>query len=289
MKKLIKMHSLLFLTILSSNLHAKCVTDAVIIKHESGFGISFGSGGSKSNYGDSSMVNVPLTINGEQACFKKKSKFEVKTVEKNDFSKGIFTITPLDVEFENVPTPTTRQYIFADRTSHKTQTKFYTMSFICSGEIPLSIEASSDSYIELALKSEMAAVNTTTIIATGIAAKNLENTNYNSKQKEAFEFFADKYKLDTGKTSDTACCGQKVPSILTSTSVQSLTGIERAITSSFTTMSSYVPNGCENQFSDKMKNYLIENYEQNESLKDFKVSKGWFNKNLKFEWKNIKN
>lgn len=45
-----------------------------------------------------------------------------------------------------------------------------------------------------------------------------------------------------------------------------------------------VPNGCSNDFATSMKNYQLENYEANDSLKDYKVKKKWFSDDLVFEW-----
>lgn len=276
----------LFLFLFAINSHAKCITDAVVIKHQTGFGISFGSGGSKSSFNDGSSVNVPFSINGEAACFRKSSAFSIKTEEKKGSTIGKLTITPQKVEFENVPEAKTKQYFFADKSNDPLQTKFYSMSFICSGEIPLSIEATSDSYLEIDHKTREASVNVSTVFATGAAAENLKKRSFNYKADETFKFFADKYQFGSEKTADTVCCNQKIPSIFTSTSIESLTGVERAITSSFTTMGSKVPNGCSKDFEDKMKKYLIENYKENESLEPFDVSKKWFKDDLVLEWKN---
>jgi hypothetical protein len=264
------------------------VTDAIIMKHESGFGISFGSGGGKSSFNDAHSVNVPLTINGEPACFRKKNSFNIKTEEKTDITKGKLVISPLEVEFENVPESHSKQYIFADKSNDPFQTKFYTMSFVCSGEIPLSVDATSDSYLEVAAKSNSAEVSISSTFAIGAAADNLKKKRNDPKAEATFNFFSEKYGFENIEKVDQVCCNQKIPSILTSTTINSLTGVERAIASTFTTMGSRVPNGCSKDFSTKMKNYLIENVDQNESLEPFKKSKKWFKNDLVFEWKNQK-
>lgn len=84
---------------------------------------------------------------------------------------------------------------------------------------------------------------------------------------------------------DKPCCTEyKIPSIFSDTSVSSLSGIQRAIASSFSTMGANVPNGCSNDFAETMKNYQLENYTANESLKDYKIKKKWFSDDLVFEW-----
>jgi len=266
------------------HLQAKCNTDAVVYKKETGFGISLG-GGFKSSFEESSSVNVPFSINNEPACFKKKSNLKIFTETKDDFSSGKFVITPTSVEFENVPNAHTKQYIFIEKMSEPYQLKFYTMNFICSGEMPLSIEAATDNYLEIDLKSK-AALNTsvTTVFATGAAAKNINNK-VNSSADEAFNFYRKLFQTKSDQNPDTVCCNQKIPSIFSSTSIEAMSGIERSIATSFTTMAKNVPNGCSKDFSEKMQKYLIENYQQNESLEPFDISKKWFKDDLIFKWK----
>ena len=208
MQKLIILISVLF----NSQLHAKCNTDAVVYKKETGFGISLG-GGIKSSFEESSSVNVPFSLNDQPACFKKKSNLKIYTENKDDFSAGKFVVTPTIVEFENVPNAHTKQYIFIEKIAEPYQLKFYTMNFICAGEMPLSIEAATDNYLEIDLKSK-AALNTsvTTVFATGAAAKNLNNK-INPAADEAFNFYRTLFQAKSDQNPDTICCNQKIPSI----------------------------------------------------------------------------
>lgn len=270
----------------SSNLNAACNTGAIEYKHETGFGISLGSGGAKTKYNDSTSINVPLTLNGEQACFRKKNKLSLKAVNSKESDTGKIIISPMVAEFENIPNPMVRQYLFVEKNKEKTQTKFHTMSFVCAGELPLSVEAASDSYSKIYVDSNKTEVNVTTVFATGIAAENISNSRRALSSQGTFDFFAKIYKLKTSKELDsTVCCTQKIPSIISDSSINSLAGIERTIASSFTTLGAKVPNGCSSEFAESMTPYLIENYEMNDSLKDYKVSKKWFSSDLVFEWK----
>lgn len=275
-----------FSLFITAPLHAACNTGAIVYKKQTTYGISIGGGGAKSEWGDSSSINVPLTINGQQACFRKKTKFTLKAENSQNVDEGKITISPMKTEYENIPEPSTRQYLFVEKNAEKISTKFHIMSFICSGEIPLSIEATSDSYAKVLQNSSQVNVSVTTVFATGQAAENLNKAKIKYAASETFSFFSKLYKEKTLKELDAIpCCGQKIPSIISDTSITALSGIERTIASSFTTMGSEVPNGCSKDFMSSMESYLLENFENNDSLKDYKVKKKFFSDDLSFEWK----
>lgn len=289
MKTLITITSFLIFANSINTAEAKCNTRAIGVYRESGFGISFGGGGSSAGSFDKDVVNVPLTINGQQACFKKVSKFSMKSEKKKDSAeKNSIVINPMKTEFENIPGPHQKQYLFVEKNPTSLLTKFHVMSFICAGETPLSIEATSDSVSKILVNSETADMSVTTVFATGAAAQNLNRARSSkTHSQETFNFFTKLFQDKTKKelSTDKPCCIEyKAPSILTDTSIQSFAGVERAFISSFTTMGGNVPNGCSNEFAETMKNYQLENYESNESLKDYKVKKKWFSDSLVFEW-----
>lgn len=283
MKTLFIISSILF----SNTLLAKCNTRAIGVIHESGFGISFGGGGSSAGSFDKNVTNVPLTINGELACFKKTSKFDIKGESKKDGEqKNKMVITPMKLEYENIPNPHFRQYIFIENDSNPLLRKIHQMSFVCTGEIPLSIEATSDHVLKVLSDTSSASVNVSHVFATGAAADNLKRANFKLSTQPTFDFFGKIYKDKTAKeVAAMDCCNDvRVPSILNSTSINSLAGVERSIASNFTTMGAEVPNGCSADFIKTMNNYLLENYKENESLKDYKISEKWFSSDLVFEW-----
>lgn len=268
----------------TSSLFAKCNTDAIVYKRESSFGISIGTKGENSSFNDSTSINVPLSINGGVACLKKKSALKISTEDKNGKDTGTIVISPMKVEFENVPNPKIRQYIFAEKSEHLLGYKFHSMSFICSGEIPLSIEASSDSYLELKMRSTEVKMSNTMVFATGKAAQILNKNKDHSKDNRSFAFFSEKFLGENKEPTCIACVTPNIPSILTENSIKSMSGIERAITSSFTTIGQNIPNGCSQTFEQKMGQYLLENYKNNESLEDFKTSEKWLTKELSIKW-----
>lgn len=252
----------------------------------SGFGISFG--GFENSSSDSSFTyNVPLGINGRDACFHKKGSLEVNIEEDKKRMKGEITIKPAKVEFENVPEGVVKEYFFAHKEENVLETKFYTMSFVCSGEIPLSIEASSDSYLDLKQRGSLkkGTVSVSSTFATGAAARTLRVKEEDPSARKALDFFAKKYNFENEKPADTVCCEYEIPSILSSTSINSMTGVARTITSKFTTMGDNVPNGCASDFSKKMEKYLIQNYKKNDSLTGFEVSKKRFKGEIVLKWK----
>lgn len=279
-------------TLITSNVYAKskCMTDAIGIYRETGFGISFGGGNSGASYGDKNYVNVPLSINGERACFLKKTAFTMKSEsKKNKSDKNQISITPMTTDFENVPDAHQKQYVFVEKDANTLMTKFHVMSFVCAGEIPLSVEATSDSVLKILTDSSSASMKVSTVFATGIAADNLHKSKGGKTSSQpTFDFFNKIYLDKTHKelVNGMPCCTDyRIPSILTDTSIKSLTNVERAITSSFTTIDSKVPNGCSKDFTETMKNYQLENYTDNESLKDYRIKKkGWFSDDLVFEW-----
>jgi hypothetical protein len=267
----------------------KCIANAIAVYHEVGFGISFDGGSSGTNFGEKSIINVPLSIDNRPACFIKQNSFKMQSeAKKGKEEENSITISPMKVEYENIPSPHQKQYVFVEKNPIKLLTKFHTMSFICAGELPLSIEASSDSVSKIIMDSNTANVSVHNVFATGIAAQNLKKGKViETSTQETFDFFNKIYQVKTQKElmPDNVCCTDyRIPSIINDLSIKSLAGAERAIASSFTTMAANVPNGCSKDFADTMKNYQLENYTSNESLKDYKIKKKWFSDDLVFEW-----
>lgn len=243
--------------------------------NESGFSISFG-GGSSSKAGQKETINVPMTIDGQPACYKKTSKFEINNEATEKENSMQLSVSPIKVEFENIPDAHVKQYLFIEKDEKNPfYTKFHTMSFICSGDIPLSVEAGSDRYIDVVTKSNRPEVRETTFFATGAAAENLNRRKKGlSNNQETFNFYSKMYKNKTQRElEDAPKCEYNIPSILTETTIQVMTNVHREIATNYTTLGAKVVNGCTKDFSESMKNYLFENYKQNETLSSFKVKK----------------
>ncbi len=279
-----KLKLLFVLFILPTLSHARCNSNAIGVIHQSGFGISFGGGESSAGSYDKNTINVPLTIDGKQACFKKKTSYKIESKEKNKM-----VISPMELDFENIPAPHFKQYIFVQKKPDSLQTKIITMNFVCSGEIPLSTEAMTNSLFSIKASQEME-VNTSSTFASGVAAQNLGyRYKLNDQNNEALSFFAELYQAKKKKTEEELaikpdCTEVSIPSLISQSNTEILGAVKKGITSEFSTLPKDAPNGCSQEFSNEMKNYLFENYVDNESLKDFKIKKKWFSKDLIFEW-----
>jgi hypothetical protein len=278
---------------------AWCSKGGIIVQHSTEFGVSFGSGGSSSNSSDQQSINVPLSIDGKEACFRKKTSFTLRaedTVKREKVkSEGRVIITPMTVDFRNVPSPHFKQYIYAERNPDISKAKFHVMGFICSGSMPLSIEAHSDLYAKLVEKSAKSSNGVTEIsftIATGAAAEALERNRPKPKKgavssKETFDTFLNIYRQKANHSlEDVPVKHANIPNLLMESSVSSLGDLERKIATKFTTMGPKVINGCSKIFSEVMSDYQVENIKNNPSLKSFNIGKKGFSKNIVIDWKN---
>ena len=283
----------------SLNLMAKCNTQAIGYVNKSGFGISFGGGEVSAGSYDKNVTNVPLTINGKAACFKKKSAYDLK-LETNADDHGVpdkkaktnITLAPAEVEFENVPNAHFKHYIMANPDPRTGLMTFSSMLFICSGEFPISVEGTRDTSVSLEVKKiQSNSVHTSSSFATGIAAQNLSQDMVSDSHeeivfKEFTKFFQEiKPTVATSPDITQPCCQDvHVPSLLTSSNVTALVGIEKNIVKRLTTLKGDFPNGCSTEFHSAMKNYLFEHIESNPSLKSMTVEKKWFSNKYTLEY-----
>jgi hypothetical protein len=223
---------------------AKCNSQAIGYINKSGFGISFGGGEVSAGSYDKNTTNVPLTINGEAACFKKKSAYDLKlemntneNIASEKKAKSKLTLTPAEVEFENVPNAHFKHYLIANSDPQTGLMSFSSMLFICSGEYPISVEATRDTALSLEIKKNQSnSVHTSSSFATGMAAQNLSrDIGPTPNEVKVFNEFTKIFQemKPTGSTSpDIAqpCCQDvQVPSLLTSSNVSALVGIEKNI------------------------------------------------------------
>lgn len=259
-----------------------CNPDAIIYRSSSGFGISIGGGGSSFSGGGKRSVNLPIKTANGWGCYKKHSSFYVE-VEKND--KGLvqkFTVSPMEVSFENVPDARAIQYVyFDDNQEFQFKNRFTLSSFICSGEKLLSIENKQFTLLDLMIKDVNPEVSTSSVFATGAAAKNLESSHVSTEHNV---FYA--LALKHGFVPDKSCrdCEKvDVPSVLATSQAKSLADISATLTDIYTTMPNDLAiNPCQKNFEESLKAYRLENFELNDSLKPLKVKKKTFSKKLVF-------
>jgi len=284
--KLFKLSSFFLIFILAPSLvEAKCNSNSIGVIHQSGFGISFGGGeGSAGSY-DKNTVNVPLSIDGKLACFKKKNSYKIESKEKNKM-----IISPMEVDFENVPDPHFKQYIFMKKMTPLENSQVFIMNFVCSGENPLSTETISNSLFNIQKVNEME-MSTSSTFSSGVSAKILEGKKISEYQpNEAFQLFSQIYD-DKKKSLETApietnheCLEINIPTLVSTQTTEAIEEVNKGISAEFTTKNAKGLNGCSKDFSSVMKSYLLENYNENESFKDFKIKKKWFSSDLVFEW-----
>lgn len=274
---------LLFMYLSSFSVTAgDCNPDAIIYRSSSGFGISIGGGKSGLSSSSKRTVNLPVKTSEGWGCYKKHSSFQVE-VEKNN--KGLiekFTVSPLDVSFENVPEARAVQYVyFENNQEFQFKNRFTLSSFICSGEKLLSIENKQFTLLDLMIKDVNPEVSTSTIFATGAAAKNLESSQASTEHNV---FYA--LALKHGFVPDSSCrdCEKiDVPAVLASSQAKSLADISATLTDLYSTIPNNISiNPCQKNFEDALLPYRIENFENNESLKSLNVKKKSFSKKLVF-------
>lgn len=265
---------------------AECNPDAVIYRSSSGFGINLGSGGASFKGSQKRTVNLPIKSSAGWGCYKKHSSFFVE-VEKNE--KGLvqeFTVSPMEVSFENVPDARAVQYVYFDENQEfQYKNRFTLTSFICSGEKLISIENKQFTLLDLMLRDVNPEVSRSSVFATGSAAKNLESSN-TSNEHNLFYALAIKH----GFIPDSSCrdCEKvDVPSVLASSQAKSIADISATLTDLYTTMPNQLAiNPCQKSFEDTLNSYRIENYDLNDSLKALKVKKKMFSNKLVFKPQN---
>lgn len=260
---------------------ARCNGGAIIMEHKTGFGIT----GASSNSSDQQSINVPI---GNGGCFKKKTNFALKVEDNGKKSEGKVVISPMSVEFTDVPAAHFKQYLYVERNPDISKVRFHTMAFICSGNIPLSIEAHSDMYAKIKQNSNQgSSFEINTVFATGKAAENLRKQNPVKSSQPTFDVFLSLFRQKTNRDlEDMPQKSRNVPNMIMASTIDSMGEIERQITDGFTTMGSRVINGCSQTFTETMAPYLIENFRSNPSLSTFKVNKKLMSNTITIEWKN---
>lgn len=259
-----------------------CNPNAVIYRSSSGFGISLGGGKSSFSGGDKKSINLPVKTSNGWGCYKKHSAFNVEVEKDKNGLVQKFTVSPMEVSFDNVPDARAVQYVhFENNHEFQFKNRFTLSSFICSGEKLLSIENKQFTLLDLMIKDVNPDVSTSSFFATGAAAKNLE-TSHVSTEHNIFYGLA----LKHGFVPDNSCRNCEtvdMPSVLAASQAKSLADISVTLTDLYTTMpDSLAINPCQKNFEEALAPYRIENFEHNDSLKPLKVKKKTFSKKLVF-------
>src|SRR3989344_9144472 len=125
------------LSMASVDAWSKCNTGAIVYGRSTSIGLSLGGNDSSSGYESGMTMNIPLSINGKAACYKQKGKLSVETKKIEEGEAVEYELTPLRVEFENVPEGRLFQYLHVNHDIAGSASKVSMISFVCSGETPI--------------------------------------------------------------------------------------------------------------------------------------------------------
>ncbi|WP_408097287.1 hypothetical protein ACJVC5_19845 [Peredibacter sp. HCB2-198] len=224
---------------------------------------------------DLGTINIPLKINGQQACYHQNSALFVKGVGVDETSAE-FEISPLAAEFENVPEPETYQYLNIEYSEDGLASKINIVSFLCSGENPIGADAFSGSLktlLELNDEENTGPVS----IANGQAADNLTvNQEKKIKAKVYFHFV----KLFESRNPGVSIEDMKDSNIF----VPNVMALNKLYSTFFGRTNSSL-NGCSSAFREKMQDLLIENIISTQSFKDIEIRKKLFSSKFRMKWK----
>lgn len=263
---------------------SKCNTGAIVYGRSTSIGLTFGDN-SSSGYESGVTMNIPLSINGKAACYKQKGQLSVQTKEIEEGEAVEYELTPLMVEFENVPEGRLFQYLHVNHDVTGRASNVSMISFVCSGETPIGGDAFSDSLKKIA--SNSASLNVQTYFATGMAAEALERQNLREKMAKlpAYETFMDLFlkrvdEIDEVIQNSTI----SIPAVITGQTMNSVTSVERNLYSHYYSKTGSEINGCSKQFRETMKDYLFENVVKTNPYPGITFKKKMFSKKYKMKW-----
>lgn len=260
---------------------AKCDPGQVSVMRRTSMGLN----PSGSLFTQEVTVNIPLVIDGQQACYRQKSNLNVKTESVEAGEHVEFEMTPLLAEFENVPSPSVHQFINIELDADQKASQVQLMSFLCSGEIPIGGDAFSDSLSNLMEKKDTEA-NVGIFIATGAAADNLSSNQAKKARSKVFDKFLALYesRTDNRDVSREDSGNIYIPSVLGATEIQTISSVERKLYSYFFTRIGSSINGCSKQFQEKMKDFSFEKVSETQPFPGIEFKKKAFSKNYKIKW-----
>lgn len=252
--------------IISSSAWSKCLEQTAINNHVNAFAINFGS---------SNTINIPLKIDGQQACYHQKSALGFKAEILSDETSVDYEITPLVAEFENIPTPQTYQYIDIDYKNDKVS-KVRIMNFLCSGEIPIGSDALS------AVLNEEKDDSVSIVISTGQIADNLQVSQERKAKAKVYFQFLNTFEERSGVSVDAIRNSNiYIPTIIAENAV---TPSEYKLYSNFLNRTNSTLNGCSEAFRAKMQDFLIENVIKNQPFRSVDIRKKLFMNRYKMKW-----
>lgn len=273
---------LLISCILMGNAWSKCDDSKIVMQRSTSFGISWGDGESSSLFGSSLTVNIPLVINGKQACYHQSSAINIKTEKVKESEYVEYEVTPMEADFENVPNPATYQFINIDYDADNKASHVQIVSFLCSGQTPIGGDAFGDSLINLSEQTEQSA-SIDVFIATGQAADNFSISQAKKARAKVFDRFLEIYesRTDGDILFDDHDTNIYIPSVLTGLSINSP---ERKLYSSFFSRTNSSINGCSKKFVTKMQDLLLHNVVKENPFVGIELKKKFLSSKLKLKW-----
>lgn len=230
-------------------------------------------------------VNIPLKIDGKQACYRQSSSIKVKTEKIMDNEFVEYEITPINAEFENVPKPQILQYLFIEFEDSIIPSKVHIASFLCSGENPIGGDAFSDSLSKLSEDVKTPETSTSIFIASGIAAEDVSVSLERKARAKVYDRFLQLFEYRSGVTNiETDHSNIYVPNVLAGLPHLSTSSVDRKLYSAFFTRTNSSLNGCSEKFRKNMQHLLIENVAKTNPFNGIEISKKRFSSKYKLKW-----
>jgi hypothetical protein len=252
---------------------ANCRPQVLSYMKSSGFGLSIGGGGSSFSAADKVTVNIPIQVGNVSGCYQQTSKLELKAVSKKTEFNGSIVISPLKASFSGVPESNVTTYIMlSESQSTPRQVQFNVLSAACAGQTVVVAESFTGTLRDVVnLTAQQASASTTTVFATGAAARALQNR---LKISEIPAVIAAEFKrLERPVTANATRKRQTVstPSLMTgSSSSTNNGGLQSGMVSGSMTDTQTI---CSQSFKSAMQVYNIESLESNPTAQVFRLGK----------------
>lgn len=231
-------------------------------------------------FSDNKSVNIPFQANGKPSCYHPVTSLSIVAESIN--SKSIdYEITPMTVEFENIPEPAAHHFIFSEMDTEDMSQKISMVSFQCSGEIPVGADAFSDSLQRIAEKNGDEKDEGSIFISSGHAAGEISVSNEQKARAKVFDRFRELYELRTNEdVTEDDISNLYVPNMILSQG-----NVNRKVYASFFARTSSSINGCSKKFLKVMDDLKIDNVVKNKPFLGIEIKKKMFTDVYRLNWK----
>lgn len=268
---------------LLSNVWAKC-QDTKIFSAQVGYGSN--SVQALTDVADpaANTVSLPLIHNGSPSCYHQSAPLILKTENVVPNVSAEFELTPLQVEFENIPKAALYQYIHVEQSEADNNPKILILNFLCSGNHPIGADALADYLKDMADKNETRS-EPEFYISTGetLGDDYLLNPKMKAKSK-IYDAFVDLYDERNTNGTPLEISSVYIPNVISGLSQTKLTPMERKLYSTFFARTGSSVNGCHPDFIAKMQDKLIENVVKNQPFSHIDIRKKFLSSKFKMKW-----